>query len=205
MTPAEREQLQRHVQRSMPALAGVFAGLAAFALAALLALLAASFLPNGANVAGPIALVAGAVAALIAFVRSRQATRRAQHVPYLQAELAAGLLEVARYTAEDAIAVEELEDEGLSYFLRLAGGQVLLLTGQYLYEPAEARRFPCREFAMVRTPRSRVLVDLQCRGRYLAPSSTRGPLTEEDIARIEPFEDGAVLDLPFESLRVSAA
>ncbi|HEV8357684.1 MAG TPA: hypothetical protein VGQ17_13105 [Gemmatimonadales bacterium] len=45
------------------------------------------------------------------------------------------------YVVQDAVAVEEAEDEGLSFYLLLDDGRTLFLSGQYLYDPA-AQGFP---------------------------------------------------------------
>ena len=46
--------------------------------------------------------------------------------------------------------MEELEDEGVSYFLELDDGAVLFLSGQYLDE--DESPFPCTEFIVRRLP-----------------------------------------------------
>jgi hypothetical protein len=50
------------------------------------------------------------------------------------ADLAAGVATLTTYEATDALRVEEFEDEGSQYYLKLADGRVLFLAGQYLYE-----------------------------------------------------------------------
>jgi hypothetical protein len=45
-----------------------------------------------------------------------------------------GLLESTTFRATRAFGVEEVEDEGLHFFLELTDGRVLFLSGQYLYD-----------------------------------------------------------------------
>ncbi len=85
------------------------------------------------------------------------------------------LAEVLTFSAEDAIQVEELEDEASRYFFRLSDGQVLFLSGQYLYDYEEEKKFPCTEFDVVRTSDSKVVIGLDCRGTYFPASKLLPP------------------------------
>ena len=73
---------------------------------------------------------------------------------------AAGGLVRQSFHAMRALLIDEYEDEGLHYYLELADGRVLCLTGQYLcdFEPItddqehnQPRSFPCTEFEILRT------------------------------------------------------
>jgi hypothetical protein len=70
-----------------------------------------------------------------------------------------GVVVSAEFRAKRAFQVEEVEDEGLHYYLELIDGSVLYLSGQYLYdhEPIDddseidqERKFPCTEFLIKR-------------------------------------------------------
>ena len=90
------------------------------------------------------------------------------------------LLESMAFRATRAFEVEEFEDEGLHYFLELADGRVLFLTGQYLYEyeptadePVEDQprsgSFPCTEFTIRRHKTEGYVADIVCGGSVLEP------------------------------------
>jgi len=90
-----------------------------------------------------------------------------------------GLLVSTEFQATRAFQVEEQEDEGLHYFIELADGTVLYLTGQdlYDYEPIEddlqfnqPRRFPCAEFTLRTHRDEKFVVDIQCRGLVIEPA-----------------------------------
>ncbi len=99
----------------------------------------------------------------------------------------------------DAIRVEEAEDEGSQYYLKLGDGRVAFLAGQYLYELEEDGAFPCRVVTVTRAPHSSVVLDAACTGEALAPSATRPPFSEEEYRRGTPA-DGALLEADFASL-----
>ncbi len=90
-----------------------------------------------------------------------------------------GLLVSTEFRATRAFQVEEQEDEGLHYFIELADGTVLYLTGQdlYDYEPIkddlqfnQPRRFPCTEFALRTHREEKFVIGIQCRGSAIEPA-----------------------------------
>lgn len=89
-----------------------------------------------------------------------------------------GLLVSTDYQATRAFQLEEYEDEGSHYFVELADGTVLYLTGQdlYEYEPIDndpelnqPRRFPCTEFSLCSHRDEKYWIDIQCRGTVIEP------------------------------------
>lgn len=92
-----------------------------------------------------------------------------------------GILVRESFTAIRAFEVEEYEDEGLHYFLELATGDVLYLSGQFLYgydmfegdeeeeDLPRSRQFPCTEFELLRHCKVGNVVDLVCKGEALEP------------------------------------
>ena len=146
------------------------------------------------------ALVAIVLAILtVAYMRRRHAGARGG-LPYSR-DLAGGMAEEATFDIVDAIRVEELEDEGSQYFLKLADGRVLFLTGQYLYEPERTRTFPCERIRTTRAPNSRLLIDLVCEGPYLEVTAVRPPFSRREHAQAEVPHDGDILRLDFDDLR----
>ena len=120
-------------------------------------------------------------------------------------DLRTGLAKESTYEVVDAIRVEELEDLGSNYYLRLANDRVLFLSGQYLYELEDEKRFPCTRVRRSIAPRSGVLLNFECLGDYFPPSSTRPSFTEDQYKFRRVPDDGAILEADFETLRHGAA
>jgi hypothetical protein len=138
--------------------------------------------------------------------------RRTGHEPWrekqrtdLSDELAAGVAEVTRCTARSAIRVDEFEDEGISFFMELADGRVLFLSGQYLYDLDEEKQFPNTAFTIVRTPRTRMVLEFECEGSYFPPIYTRAPFTEAEYHQGSVPSDGDIIERDFQSLRPAEA
>lgn len=121
-----------------------------------------------------------------------------------------GLLVSTDFQARRAFAVREADDEGSHYFLELADGRVLYLTGQYLYdyeplydpEQSHPRRFPCTDFTVQRHKTKEYVVGLVCRGAVLEPEATAPPFTDQARRSIGDPEDGQVLsDRPYDLLK----
>ena len=158
--------------------------------------------PTGRQMAYVVPFAACAALALFFTLRRRylgHSVRRERAA--CAADLAAGRAVVETFEAVDAIRVKEFEDEGSSYYLELAGGGVLFLNGQYLYEAEEDGSFPSTRFAVTRAPASRLLFDLRCDGKPLAVSHERAHFTQEEYRAGKVPRDGARLDVDFESLR----
>jgi hypothetical protein len=105
---------------------------------------------------------------------------------------------------QDAIEVEEFEDEGLSYYLLLDDGHTLFVSGQYLYDPAE-RGFPWRSFEVVRIPNEHWVLKVTPLSESLKPSHRRQPFTTAEIERDAVPLDGTVALLDWASLTTAAA
>jgi hypothetical protein len=129
--------------------------------------------------------------------------RQRADVWYRRAEqdLEGGVATVTTYHVVDAINVEESEDEGSQYYLLLDDGRVLFLSGQYLYEAEEEERFPNARITVVRTPATATVLDLRCEGASLSVSTRLQPFTASDHREGRVPDDGALLDVSFESLR----
>ncbi len=149
----------------------------------------------------PVALLGLVVGVLVA-LRMRRGRKR-WTTPYAL-DLSEGEVEIATFEVRDAIRIEEFEDEGSQYYLQLADGGVLFLGGQYLYDPEAEGRFPSTRVRTTRTCHSRTLLDIECLGTPLAVSTTRGHFDEAAHRSGAVPEDGQLLQIEFESLRVSA-
>jgi hypothetical protein len=122
-----------------------------------------------------------------------------------------GLLEDQRFRAVRAFGVQEFEDEGLHYYLELADGRVLFLSGQYLYdfEPIDddpdlnqPRRFPCSEFTVRRHKTEGYVADMQCAGVVLEPEILAPSFSPKDWDADRVPADGQVIsDRTYEEVK----
>jgi len=122
-----------------------------------------------------------------------------------------GLLESTAFRATRAFGVEELEDEGLHYFLELTDGRVLLLSGQYLYdyepisddpETNQPRSFPCTEFTVRRHKKEGYVVEVVCGGAVLEPEVMAPSFGKKVWQRNRVPEDGRVItDTTYDQLK----
>lgn len=170
--------------------------------------------PRGATLALLGGVAAVVALSLLVYVRRsvspNLSAERAKHSD----DLTRGLAEVTTHEVVDALRVEEFEDEGSAYYLKLADGRVLFLAGQYLYdyeagedEDAQSTpaRFPCRRFKLERAAASGLLLELTPLGPAFPPSGTLPAFRTEDHHADRVPEDGQVLDVDFESLRARRA
>ena len=123
----------------------------------------------------------------------------------------AGQIESTTFRARRAFGVEESEDEGLHYFLELADGRVLFLSGQYLYdyEPTsddpdanQPRSFPCTEFTVRRHKAERYVLDILRGGAVLEPEIVAPPFRRSAWRTKRVPEDGQVIaDATYDELK----
>jgi len=111
------------------------------------------------------------------------------------------MAEVSTFDATDAVAVKELEDEGLHYYLAVGDGKTLFLSGQYLYEYEDAKQFPSTRLQIVRSSKTRMLFDLMPQGRYLPPSHTLSAFTKADYENDRIPCDGDILNFELSTLK----
>jgi hypothetical protein len=182
---------------------GIVSTFCVFVLVFLVSLLASPILPVKAVV--PVGVTLGMLAALGSYVhiqrRERLAFRRASEDTAREA--VAGHVKSTTYMIKDAVAVEEREDEGLSYYLLLDDGRTLFLSGQYLYEPAE-RGFPWASFEIVQVPLGGGVLCVVQHGPALVPSRTRGPFSEREYKSGAVPEDHAIETRDFDALKTGA-
>jgi len=124
---------------------------------------------------------------------------------------ALGQLESASFRATRAFGVEESEDEGLHYFLELADGRVLFLSGQYLYdyEPIsddpdanQSRSFPCTEFTVRRHKAEGYVLDILRGGAVLEPEVVAPPFSRSAWRTKRVPEDGQLIaDTTYDELK----
>lgn len=196
LTAEERALLPNRPGVAVRWTAGIGAALSATAITWLLALLVAG-IAGWTSTRAERALILVAIAGglgVYTYVAYRE--RRTPEGPTLWDDVHAGTAEVSRYDVVDALAVEEFEDEGLSYYLELVDGRVVFLTGQYLYEPVEQGQFPARRVEVVRTAVTATVLRVIALGPPLPPSATRPPFDETEFGTDRIPEDGALLPGP---------
>ena len=123
---------------------------------------------------------------------------------------AEGRLVRQRFRALRAFEVEEFEDEGLHYYVELADGRVLFLTGQYLYdyEPVtddpgsnQPRQFPCTEFEILRHKEEGYVLEIRCAGSVLEPEAIAAPFSVEELKQGIPEDGEVIADRSYEFLK----
>jgi len=137
------------------------------------------------------------------FVRSKRWTGGREFRQWVRADRAQGTVAAHRIDAVDIIEVEEREDEGPSYFVRTADGQIILLTGQFL-EPFKSRGFPWRSFEIIEAPKSKLFFDLKELDAPLPPSFIRQPFTQGERQQFR-CRKYRVVEADFESLKIREA
>src|SRR5262245_42762130 len=199
---AHERQILEGLRASQPRRARFGAFLTFLVALGVLLILAPASWQVGVRSLAPV--VVALLVALVVFVRSRRSARRSDWLARIGRDLDGGVAGVTTYHVVDAVQVEESEDEGSSYYLKLSDGRVAFLSGQYLYEGEDAGTFPSSVVSVVRAPHSQIVFDIQSEGSAL-PASGRLPsftTAEYDEGRVP--EDGALVAVDFESLRARA-
>jgi hypothetical protein len=117
-------------------------------------------------------------------------------------ELLNGQALCCRVEAVDAIEVLEQEDEGPSFFVETAEGEVILFRGQFL-DRWKGKKFPRKTFEIVETPESKTFLGFSSLGEPLPPSFVRQPLTYDEAKKWGFNWNYKVLDTDFDGLKVN--
>lgn len=160
-------------------------------------------LPWWAKVAPGAVLLLALVLSMFIFNRTglRPSLRR-QSIQERIAELEAKNMLIRQpFEAKRAFGVSEFEDEGLHYYIELTDGQVLYLSGQYLYEYEpidddpdlnQPRSFPCTKFEVLRHKVAGYVIHIHCEGQVLEPEIMAPPFSNEVLRDGVP-DDGQVI------------
>jgi hypothetical protein len=184
LTADERRILERLRSSKPQGGAGFGAFLAFLVTTGLLLIVSPASWQVGVRSLIPVA--AGLLAAGFVFRRLQRSRWRTEWLAKLERDLAAGVALVTTARVTDAVRVEEAEDEGSSYYLELDDKRVLFLSGQYLYEPEEERRFPNTLVTVVRAPAAGIVFDVRCDGSDTSrpvPDNTEKETTSSASAR----------------------
>lgn len=181
----------------------IYAGFAAGAVAAFVA-----FRHAGIGVLAVVILtyLSVLVVVLAVMLNYPRLPRRAMVNDFADQLEARNLLASTSFRADRAFRVDQLEKEGPHYFLELENGDILHLSGNYLYdyEPIDGaqRHFPCTEFIVRRHAQLGYVVDLLCFGLVIEPEIEAPAYTAKDFAENVVPEDGAILHgVSFDQLR----
>jgi hypothetical protein len=152
-----------------------------------------------------LGLIAAALAACSVYALWRQGRmlptgpRRA-----LNKDLEQGLVDDLHFEVVEALVVQEQEDEGPGYYLKLVDGRVLFLRGPYLTD-AEEEGFPRARLCAARARESRTLLQLRCDGPPVPVAGRLPGFGPEDGKADRAPLDGALLDIDFEALKERAS
>jgi hypothetical protein len=91
------------------------------------------------------------------------------------AALEDGSLASADYDITEVVEVEESEDEGLHFLMDIGQGRTLFLSGQYLYEPVKAGRFPSTRIRVFWHAQAGLTYGVQSLGDRILPSRKLSP------------------------------
>jgi hypothetical protein len=196
LTTRERRELQGYVAWSTGALRVLL-----FLLALAIFAAAAWRVHSWIGGRGPWWLVAPTLAGIALFFVAGRWTGGPEMRRRIRADLASGMARVTVVRATDAIAAEEAEDEGPTFFLRTEDGGSVVFAGQYLDRLA-ARGFPWRAIEIREGAESKTFFGLKPAGEALLPSAKRPPLSLAEARALGyGSERWQVLALGFDELR----
>jgi hypothetical protein len=199
LTDQERAYLGPHQDPFVTPLTGIAASLLLATFLFILGLGVLGFLPGDPGRGLPLVSGLTLLGAITCYVTIQRTRRRRYQADPARADLIAGTATVSHFHAAAALEIEEFEDEGMTFYVALADGRVLLLSGQYLYPLVDARTFPSSEFEIARSA-SGLLLSLRPTGTYLPPVGARKPRKNE-FGRFGFAPDGAILPGPFDQVR----
>jgi hypothetical protein len=201
MTGEERAML-----RPLPRLFGWWTGLVSAACVFVLAFLTVGLViiafPYDPVVRAAVAVAVLAAPGTYGWVQWRERSRLKALTDAILRSGEAGVVTSTLYTVTDAIAVEEREDEGRHYYLRLDDGRTLFLSGQYLYDPV-AQGFPWQSFEIVAVPGRDWVLKIVPLGPSITPSLTRPPFADVEFESDAVPDDRTIATRDFEALKVS--
>jgi len=94
-----------------------------------------------------------------------------------------GRLGILEFEVVAVCQVAETEDEGLHFFLETDDGKTRFVSGQFLYEPVHAKKFPRELVKVFIDTKSREVLDVESTGRKFLPWPVIDAFTETEHAR----------------------
>jgi len=199
MTGAERALLTEGPAKLFGWSTGLVSAVCAFLLAFVVASLLVVRLPFDVVIRAAFAVAIAAAGATYIRIQLTHRRRFRDRVDAIHKEAASAQVQSTVYAIRGAIAVEEHEDEGLSYYLLVDDGRTLFLSGQYLYEPAECG-FPWESFEVVRVPVSGRVLQIVPLGPSLPLRLTRPPFSARELDSGAIPADGTIEYRDFDAL-----
>lgn len=135
--------------------------------------------------------------------RARRAdlNRQAATSKRYAADLEARQIDESRLRVVNAVEVEEVEDEGMQFYLELEDGRVMFLMTQEFYHEEYDGRFPSTEVIVTRLPHSDELLTIDPVGDYLPVSEEWPAFTGDDYEHGRVPAHGALLPGPLSRYR----
>jgi hypothetical protein len=196
LTKRERAELLGYVSRSATASRATLFGLALAAVAGM-----AFKVQRWLSVDQPWWVVPTAAVGLVLYWCSGRWTGGRSLRARIRRDLEANIATVHVLSVVDAIKVDEAEDEGPTFFLKLETGETVAMGGQFL-DRLVSRGFPWKQFEIREAAESGLFLRLEGRGERVVPSLVKPPLTmatvrELGIATVR----WKVLPIAFDELR----
>jgi len=205
-TKKQKSQLEGYVSLTVRSVRGILFLAIVFLVGASLRSIHFSFAPKQGIFALPEWwIVPGIVFTCWFFYRWRRWTGGGRGVTQIRQDLARGEVAIHQIDVLDAIEVEELEDEGPSYFILTNDREVLYFSGQWL-DREKRKGFPWKTFEIVEAPVSKTFFGIKKIGERLQPSYVRKALDWDTLKRFNSFSGRyRILDVDFESLKADPA
>jgi hypothetical protein len=196
LTKRERAELVGYLSRSAVASRAILFAVSLAAVAGITVKVQRWF-----SIDQPFWVVSTAVVGLALYWRSRRWTGGVDLRARIRGDLKSNTAAVHVLSVVDAIKVEEGEDEGPTFFLKLETGETVAIGGQFL-DRFVRRGFPWRQFEIREAAESGLFLGLKSRGERVVPSLVKPPLSmttvrEQGIASVR----WKVLPVAFEELR----
>jgi hypothetical protein len=196
LTKRERAELAGYVSGSTVAGRAILFALAVGAVAGL-----AFRIQRWFSLDQPYWLLPPIVAGLALWRRARRWTGGRDLRARIRRDLESNTAAVHVLSVVDAIQVEEAEDEGSTFFLKLDSGETVAIGGQFL-DRFVSRGFPWRQFEIREAAESGLFLGLEGRGERVAPSLVKPPLSLATVRELGiASARWRVLPIAFEELR----
>ena len=178
LTKRERAELVGYVSRSTGWLRAVLFALVLAAVSGLAFKFQRSLSIDHPVWVGPTALVG-----LTLYWRSRRWTGGRDLRARIRQDLDSNTATVHVLSVVDAIKVEEAEDEGPTFFLKLDTGETVAIGGQFL-DRFVTRGFPWRQFEIREGARSGLFLGLEGRDERVVPSLVKPALSMATVREL---------------------
>lgn len=202
LTAKQKAELRGYVSRSVRLVRAVLFVAIVALLTVCLRSIHSSFAPKQGLASNPLLWIVPALAfAAWFYIRWQRWTGGGRGTVDIRNDLARGEVAIHHVQVLDAIEIEEVEDEGPSYFILTSEKEILYFNGQWL-DREKRRGFPWQSFNILEAPVSKTFFGLKKTGEHFRPSYTRKALDWDTLKKFHAFKGRYhLLDLDFESLK----